>query len=570
MAAIAPGAARAPSRLAIDVDAVLQVLISGGELSRRQLLAEVRALDAQALAPIRRRLIEVLGAGGHHRVDDQTHPGSWSRAWQASALVISAGSDGDARRLMDEFCDRRREPNRWVRYWALATAVERAEHREWALGRARALAIDPEEALLVRGLAWAILGAWDDDRRAIDALLWCLGRDGAPFPHADVMPPPPGVAQGEEAIAAGLRGLRVLPLPHAFEAVQELIDACPFAPHLFDALWVMGKYRDPTRAAEASQTLARFVVTHRRQREFHDMIGHALRAIGRLGVPQTELLLGELESTSAGVFVEAAQALERLLGPDKAVDRLVDLAVEAEERAPRLGDALRCMRRGGVIEALDRNLRAGESRRREAARRLLIELGGSVAMDRVQVRGQDLEVRRQVASELDLRQRNHVKWIAFGDGMATWISVGMWVAVFALGFVAVALGIYKVYAEGVEAYAGWALAASGGLFSLLGKLGFKGRMVETAGARAAARLAIFTGYQRRLQHIDLLLAQRFIDGAALTLAELERLGGLVAAAQTDVKASLLALIPGGDAVERAQARAEGRAGGEAPPSSAEG
>ena len=565
MAAIAPGSARAPSRLAIDVEAVLQVLVSGGELSRRQLFAEVRALDAQALAPIRRRLIEVLGAGGHHRVDDQAHPGSWSRAWQVSALVISAGSDGDARRLMDEFCDRRREPNRWVRYWALATAVERAEHREWALGRARSLAIDPEEAPLVRCLAWAILGAWDDDRRAIDALLWCLARDGAPFPHADATPPL-ALAQGEEAVAAGLRGLRVLPLPHAFEAVQELIDASPFAPHLFDALWVMGKYRDPTRAAEASQTLAGFVVTHRRQRQFHDMIGHALRAIGRLGVPQTELLLGELESTSAGVFVEAAQALERLLGPDKAVDRLVDLAVEAEERAPRLSDALRCMRRGGVIEALDRNLRAGESRRREAARRLLIELGGSVAMDRVQVRGQDLEVRRQVASELDLLQRNHVKWIAFGDGMATWISVGMWVAVFALGFVAVALGIYKVYADGVEAYAGWALAGSGGLFSLLGKLGFKGRMVETAGARAAARLAIFTGYQRRLQHIDLLLAQRFIDGAALSLAERERLGGLVAAAQTDVKASLLALIPGGAAVERAQAQAEGGA----PPSSAEG
>ncbi len=560
-----PAPVRGAAHLTVDVDAAIEVIANGGEQSRRALFRALERLDPHELAGFRRRLVEILAADAHHRVDDEAHSGSWTRSWQLSALVVSAGADADARRLMDAHSDRRQEPNRWVRYWTLASAAPRPEHREWVMGRARAIAVDGEEELLVRALAWAILGERDGDARAIEAILWCLGRDDAAFPHPEHLPVPAAFAQGEATVAAGLRALRIVVLPEAFDAVRAAIDACPFAPHTFDAIWVMGKYRDATRAAEASHTLARFVVTHRRHREYLDMVAHALRAIGRLGIPQTELLLAELESTSAGVFVEAAQALERLLGAEKAVDRLVDLAVDSDERDARLGDALRCMRRPGVIDALDRNLRSGVNRREEAARRLLIELGGTVAMDRAQVRRQDLEVRRQVASELDVRQRNHVKWIAFGDGAATWISVGMWVAVFGVGFVAVVLGIVLVYRQGFDTYAGWALAGSGGLFSVLGKLGFNGQMVEIAGARAAARLAIFTGYQRRLQHIDLLLSQRFIDGSALSLAELERLGELVSAAQDDVQRSLLTLIPrveGGGSVAGSVAGAGERGGGE--------
>src|SRR5690606_41237916 len=87
-----------------------------------------------------------------------------------------------------------------------------------------------------------------------------------------------------------------------------------------------------------------------------------------------------------------------------------------------------------------------------AARLLLIAVGGSVAMDRVQVRRQDLEVRRQVATELDLRQRDHVRWIALGDGAATWISMGMWIAVFILGFTAVAIGLTLIFREDYQTW----------------------------------------------------------------------------------------------------------------------
>ena len=55
-----------------------------------------------------------------------------------------------------------------------------------------------------------------------------------------------------------------------------------------------------------THTLARFVVAKRRQREFYDMVGVAVKSIGRLGIAQTDLLIAELESASPGVAVEAA------------------------------------------------------------------------------------------------------------------------------------------------------------------------------------------------------------------------------------------------------------------------
>jgi hypothetical protein len=306
---------------------------------------------------------------------------------------------------------------------------------------------------------------------------------------------------------------------------------------------VLARFAGTSRAAEASHTLARFVVTNRRRREFYDMVGLAVRAIGRLGVAQTDLLMAELDSASPGVAYEAAVALEQLLTTPRAVERIVDVATASADRDDKLATALRSMHREAVVEALAAGLRCGNMGRETAARRLLVELGGSVAIDHLQVRHQDLESRRKVVADLDDRQREHVRWIAMGDGVATWISVGMWVVVFLVGVAAIVAGLVLTFQQGYDAFQALVLAGAGTTFTLLGKVGFQGRLVEVAGARAAARLAVFNGYQRRLQQVDLVLAQRFIDGVQVSATDLRELSTLVAAAQTEAQASLLALIP---------------------------
>ena len=527
---------------------MLQILADGGEHLRESLLAQLRVLHAQGgsaqLTGLREALVQVLSADSHHRVDDEEHSGSWTRSWQVSALVIVAGDDPQALGLMGLYADLTQEPNRWIRYWTVATASSCKEHAAWVRTRAVAIASDPNEHVMLRCLGWALCVENNDSADALAALLWALGGAQGPFPRPQVY----AFASAEAPSAVGahsaaLRALRVVPLAQAFELVEGIVDDGPFASYTWDALTVIGRFGGTARAAEASHTLARFVVAKRRMREFYDMVGVAVKAIGRLGIPQTDLLIAELESASPGVAFEAAQALEVLLTTPQAVDRLLELATVSSERDDKLAAALRCMTRAQVIDHLDSNLRCGQTRREDAARRMLIEMGGSVAVDRAQVRRQDLESRRAVVAEFDLRQRDHVKWIAMGDGIATWISVGMWVVMFGIGTLAILLGMYMGYHQGFETFSTWAMVGTGGLFSALGKVGFQGRLVEVAGARAAARLAVFNAYQRRLQQVDLVLAQRFIDGIQVSADELAQLSGLIATAQVETQESLLSLMP---------------------------
>lgn len=527
-----------------DLDQMLQVLADGGEQARGSLLEQLKAMASHgtpAVSSLRASLIGILSADAGRRVDDEEHPGSWTRSWQVSALVVVAGDDAQARALMDLSTDRAREPNRWVRYWTLATACERKEHAAWALERAQALAGDKDEDLQLRCLGWALLAERRDDREALAAVLWCLGgaKGAAPagrFELARAVDP-------VHAQSSALRALRAVTLPQAFDLVQAVVDDAPFASYTWDAVMVLARFGGTSRAAEASHTLARFVVANRRRREYYDMVGLAVRAIGRLGIAQTDLLMAELGSASPGVAHEAAVALELLLTTPRAVERVLDEATTARDRDDKLATALRSMQRPQVVDTLAASLRCGQLTREDAARRLLVELGGSVAIDRLMVRHQDLESRRKVVAEFDGRQVQHVKWIAMGDGVATWISVGMWIVVFAVGVVAICGGLWLAFQRGFDAFQALVLAGAGTVFTLLGKVGFQGRLVEVAGARAAARLAVFNGYQRRLQQVDLVLAQRFIDGVQVSASDLRELSSLISTAQTEAQASLLALIP---------------------------
>ena len=524
-----------------DLDQMLQVLADGGEQARGNLLEQLKTMVSQgspAAVSLRASLVRILSSDAGSRVDDEEHPGSWTRSWQVSALVVVAGDDADARRLMELSTDRTREPNRWVRYWTLATACERKEHAQWAVERAGALAKDGGEDLQLRCLGWALLAEERDDRDALAALLWCLaGAKGAPPAGLE------GTTDGVHALSSALRALRVLPLPQAFDQVQAIVDDAPFASYTWDAVQVLARFGGTSRAPEASHTLARFVVTNRRRREYYDMVGLAVRAIGRLGIAQTDLLMAELDSASPGVAREAAVALELLLTTGRAVERILDEATTANDRDDKRATALRSMVRPQVVDTLAAALRCGQLGREDAARRLLVELGGSVAIDRLMVRHQDLESRRKVVAEFDDRQVQHIKWIALGDGVATWISVGMWVVVFFVGVIAICGGLWLTFRQGYDVVQSVLLAGAGTVFTLLGKVGFQGRMVEVAGARAAARLAVFNGYQRRLQQVDLVLAQRFIDGVQVSAGDLRELSQLISTAQTEAQASLLALIP---------------------------
>ncbi len=527
---------------------MLEILRTGSEQARRELMDLLPDLRAELRHHLRDELVEELGLElKPDRGPDDERPESWARAWQVAALVDLTEEHPPARDLIQQFTDRCNEQNHWVRYWAIATAYGNSGQRDWARARSKDLRVDADEHLLVRCVAWAI-GAHDGDQPCEKALLWALEGGNVPFP----VPEQFVVAEWDdddhdphELTAAALRGLRTVPLLAAFDGIKRQVDNPDFASHTWDALWVLGKYRDTPRAREASHTLARFIVTRRRDRRFYDMIGFAVRALGVLNVPQTELLMEELGNPSPGVFVEAARALERLLGPDRVVATILQAVADTPTKTARLADALRVMPRKDIVAALDKHLHCGHPEREQAARTLFVELGGRRAFDRLKERHQSLDQRRLFAEELDKRHRDHMKLIALGDGIATWISVGMTVAVFLLGLVTAGAGIYMLFFSGEINIQELLLTGGGGLFVMLAKLRFNGQIVETAGARAAARLALFNAFQRRLQHVDLILSQRFLDGRQVDFDELRGFSEIVANIQYETQHALLALLPKG-------------------------
>ena len=65
---------------------------------------------------------------------------------------------------------------------------------------------------------------------------------------------------------------------------------------------------------------------------------------------------------------------------------------------------------------------------------------------------------------------------------------------------------------------------------------------------------MFNAFQRRLQQVDLVLSQRFIDGIQVSPDELENLNHLIAVAQVETQESLLALMPSDTEVNAYQRR----------------
>ena len=210
----------------LSPEQMLTILADGGEHLRESLLAQLQRMANEGgsalLTGLREALVKVLSADSHHRVDDEEHSGSWTRSWQVSALVIVAGDDAAARRLMELYSDRAQEPNRWIRYWTLATANGRKEHAAWVRQRADALARDEGEHLMLRCLGWALGAELDDNSEALAALQWALAGGQGPFPCAQRYTCAPGdPAAAVLARSAALRALRVVPLAQCGMVVTE-------------------------------------------------------------------------------------------------------------------------------------------------------------------------------------------------------------------------------------------------------------------------------------------------------------------------------------------------------------
>ena len=295
---------------------LFHTLSSGSDDERYGVLATLDGPTPEVDYAVLRQL--VLGAlatdyavtPAERNAPDETDrdPRAMSRRFLAGALARIAKGDPAADALVRKHVQRRWEPNRWVRYEALAgLAASKATDLEEIARRIQRTDKDPWPYML----AVAILASLGD-KTQMDEMRRKL-RDG-PWQ------------------VSTLRALRTVPISDLTEEVVELVRSIATgrisdaAAHvLYDGIVALGSIPKTSLQRQAAADALLIALKFCRDHPWHD--GHwrqTLRALGNLRLPTVaSRLLPDLLKGMPSIVQEAGLALEKSLGPAATVSVLV-------------------------------------------------------------------------------------------------------------------------------------------------------------------------------------------------------------------------------------------------------
>jgi Caspase domain len=353
-------------------DRIFNSLINGREADR---VAAQVALDAPDptidSTHLRGLILDALEQQFYPRKDEEERDAAvQTRAWLLGALARISNDDKKAAEVVRRHLDPEYEPDRWVRYWTLAGLVV-AQASDLEVLAVQIIEKDQNPWPLM--LAVAILAS-KGHSHAMQIIL-----KGMEQPRLQV---------------ATLRALRAVPIPATIEGLCRIVESGGlehgvYNDATYDAIIALGRVPSTWRQAKrAARTLETCVVQCRHVSWLVDIRAKALHALGNLKVKRTALLLLEqLIDDHASIVFEAARGLETVLGTRAAVARIVEAASKSDRDAIKgYASALRWMARGSVVEALEVALVSGTADQREAARTLLVEVGGPEALGKLRAR----------------------------------------------------------------------------------------------------------------------------------------------------------------------------------------
>jgi hypothetical protein len=419
-----------------------------------------------------------------------------ARSWLLATLGRVARDDQQAIALIERHLDPDYDRNAWARYWAIEGLTA---GRNPQLDRIARATLDRDEDPLVSGLAQAVLASRGDGQalKALRALL-----DG-PDPQLWVL----------------LRALRVafvvdkVIVDHLIEGLREPT----YSDATYDTLIALGQL--PANTPEAEEAAAAITAYVRRFRwpMYDSMRTNALVSLGRLrSALSVPVLLEELTDENPMIVLQAARALEAVLGTRVATRRIMEAAAPQRHAGVQsYASALRALRRAEVIDELEAAFTGGTSEQGDTALLLLRDLGGAEALDRLGALRRTTEQFAAAQSNADADLRQNLQDALSEARRGFRIVTGMDVTVFVAGLALLAIGIYLVLTgeQPAERLAGAATAA-GGLFSVVLKdwLTKSRDRIEPSVRRLAGIQALFHGYLRQVRQVDQAYTQRILAG----------------------------------------------------------
>ena len=513
-----PGATVMISPVTASAESIVETLIHGRQAERME---AQRRLEQKAhgvnLDLARQLILEALSGECAPRPQDDSYAGA--RCWLLSSLGLVPPAGNEPERTLLCFVDEKHEWGAWPRYWALQALLHRSVPGLEKVCRDRLV---KDTHILPRFLAKAILAATGDQSCAQDLKHALSDDSGDPDAEADRW--------------AVLRALRFVYLPFAVEPVAEIVNAAArkkiFSDVTFYAIVALGNVpRDAGEANAAANALIN-IITRSREFQYWDVMRiRAIEALGKLSMSHTaSLLLDEITDLNPSIVKEAVLALQQVLDTETMTARILERLVkdkDHETTLPLYADALRFLTDDKpAVNWLESAMVSGPIETREYARRLLSEMGGSYAVDKLTAQARGAERYLQVLDDSDKRLRDMFESTIEEGRRGFRVVTIMDVTLFIAGLIMLGLAIGLAAADKKLIAV---LTATGGILSALyGRFFAKPReQVEASVTHLAALKAIFLGYLRQLHQIDQTYARRMLDEKAPDADETKAFTALV-------------------------------------------
>ncbi|TET90100.1 MAG: hypothetical protein E3J35_07705 [Methanomassiliicoccales archaeon] len=496
------------------------ILARGREAERIQVQGEiVKWLDSKKFREVLCHLIiksieEDCSPGMESKLKDPSI--ALTRAWLLSSLGRLSGKDENALvKAKKHILDAQYETDQWVRYWTLAglTVGNPSELKDIAREvKAK------EKHDLVRSLSHAILAEKENDSKK--ALM--------------------DVLEDEANRWQALRALRIVYVQEAVMIVIGIVQLytvdtyrrAEYDPNVYLAITALSLVPRGTKEAQnSSKALMGFVDKSRR------FLGHdswrikALAVLGNLEEKRAESILREeLDDDNPLVVRTAARSLEKTVGTREAVGHIVDAAIDSDN-IKKLADALRHMKglvMGGkkVPDELEAAMISGTSERQEAGRKLLMQMGGAEAYEKLRARD---SIRREyfgLIQNAEENIRNQHKKFSDSAYETYKTTTTMDLVVFGVGiFFILASALIALFNEGsLEGWAGVVLTAIPGTSgTIYGVFVAKPRERIQEAQRELRRLdVVFLGFLRELHYIDQTYTRHILEAEPMSSEDVEK------------------------------------------------
>lgn len=449
------------------------------------------------------------------QLTDETGESEDVRCWLLSSLGRLPNGE-ETGKILRYHINLDYEPNEWARYWALEAVVRSNPSDILDICTPIAQA-DPD--ILPKMLAAAVLARSGDEK--YQKLILDSLKDSSDEREAQMKK------------WGTLRALRFVYLPFTVYAICPLTDT-KLGDIAYEAIVALGNVEPQSRYAEkAGLALVAFITNNRKYQYWDSSRVRAIDSLRQLKIESTaSLLLEELTDLNPAIAQASALALEVILGPATVVSRILELLAKPEKQ--ELSRFVRGLREMRDQEAIARELGAASLSQsgvtQEYARRLLSEVGGASAFERLRSLTKSTEHYLTVLDQADERLRSLFEDTVKEARTGFKIVIAMDVIVFLVGVVLIAFSIYLALHESppFTSWTSWLTGSAGVLATIYGRFFAQPRtQVETSTQYLSSLKAVFLGYLRQLRQADQAFTLRVFEEKPLTPEETKSFNGVI-------------------------------------------